>query len=970
MGHLEKAYWNHDLLRPQTSPSCSVIVALATAWGPKFGGINAFNTEIVKSLGILPTRNYELVCVVPGPVTQDLRDELRLRFHIQLVSLEWREGEFTDGSALEITKRLDVASEPGRFMWVGHDDKSGLLALELKSLVTGSHVVLINHMAYGAYQSVKKGSSESAGEKRQHQFDLFRQADLCVAVGPMLSSHLKDLLACVPKSPPVEMLVPGLADPTEYGVAIRDSAPENFVAFMAGRLDSEDDRIKQGRLALRGFGRALRDAAEGSAIRRSPTLRMRGIPATKESSLRDLLIQEAGRAVSFDFQDYTEDRTAYFRDLASASVAMMPSWHEGFGLTAWEAIASAVPVIISEESGVFRLLEDHCSGAGLRQSVAHIHVDGWRAHAEEPNHTKEDVGRLAHALLDLAQRATIVKQQALTLRRNLLALGLDWKGTALGLVKAIERNLGVQLSVERPARNSVPIPPQAELNIIVPDWLRMPARRVWRPDRHLPTSMLLAAQDEIVRFDPERENFLAQMLNWASRPGEMSVRLLFGPGGMGKTRLALELARRLQGSGWLSVWLSSTLPGNWAQSWEHILLAPKEGPLLLVIDYADARPADVLAALSKALERLRISGIPRSLRVLLLARSNSLLDSLPKHVECTREIEAWLSVPEVVDAVELPSWSKNDAARLTSYRLALDDYALATRLASPHNAYVPRLSDSVFDRPLYLHLAALAALEGQRPDSADALLRDQLRREWRYWRSIQGESIADYDDWSDALAYVILCQGVGVEQLRSALETLGVEDRALVAALQLSYPAGDRLAALEPDLIAEALLCERLAERRGAALLHAVFGAGNEQIQSALPVIARLIAKPGAIEPVRIAGWAKVLIDGLTPYWPRYRSALFSALQSAEPVLQEVLFTSLLQIEQLLNLNLEVEGVIKKLTDKGFGFIATAGNEKDIFFHGKTLVGVQFDELHEGDAVTFSIEQTPEGRNANVVKRA
>lgn len=59
-----------------------------------------------------------------------------------------------------------------------------------------------------------------------------------------------------------------------------------------------------------------------------------------------------------------------------------------------------------------------------------------------------------------------------------------------------------------------------------------------------------------------------------------------------------------------------------------------------------------------------------------------------------------------------------------------------------------------------------------------------------------------------------------------------------------------------------------------------------------------------------------------------------------------------------------MNGVIKKLTDKGFGFISAEGMEKDIFFHSKNLVGVQFSELQEGQAVTFDIEQTPKGPNA------
>ncbi|KAA0205737.1 cold shock domain-containing protein [Candidatus Uhrbacteria bacterium] len=65
-----------------------------------------------------------------------------------------------------------------------------------------------------------------------------------------------------------------------------------------------------------------------------------------------------------------------------------------------------------------------------------------------------------------------------------------------------------------------------------------------------------------------------------------------------------------------------------------------------------------------------------------------------------------------------------------------------------------------------------------------------------------------------------------------------------------------------------------------------------------------------------------------------------------------------------------MNGIIKKLTDRGFGFIGAEGQEKDLFFHGKSLVGVQFDDLREGDAVTFEIEQSDKGPNAVNVQRA
>ncbi|OHA17901.1 MAG: cold-shock protein [Candidatus Taylorbacteria bacterium RIFCSPHIGHO2_01_FULL_45_63] len=63
-------------------------------------------------------------------------------------------------------------------------------------------------------------------------------------------------------------------------------------------------------------------------------------------------------------------------------------------------------------------------------------------------------------------------------------------------------------------------------------------------------------------------------------------------------------------------------------------------------------------------------------------------------------------------------------------------------------------------------------------------------------------------------------------------------------------------------------------------------------------------------------------------------------------------------------------GTIKRLTPKGFGFIAAEGLAKDLFFHSNSLVGVQYTELHEGDAVTFETEESPKGLNAVNVKRA
>ena len=63
------------------------------------------------------------------------------------------------------------------------------------------------------------------------------------------------------------------------------------------------------------------------------------------------------------------------------------------------------------------------------------------------------------------------------------------------------------------------------------------------------------------------------------------------------------------------------------------------------------------------------------------------------------------------------------------------------------------------------------------------------------------------------------------------------------------------------------------------------------------------------------------------------------------------------------------EGTIKRLTDKGFGFIDT-GSDKDLFFHSSALEGVSYDELQEGQRVSFTEGRGQKGPCAENVKLA
>jgi len=63
-------------------------------------------------------------------------------------------------------------------------------------------------------------------------------------------------------------------------------------------------------------------------------------------------------------------------------------------------------------------------------------------------------------------------------------------------------------------------------------------------------------------------------------------------------------------------------------------------------------------------------------------------------------------------------------------------------------------------------------------------------------------------------------------------------------------------------------------------------------------------------------------------------------------------------------------GTIIRKTDKGFGFIKPDDGGKDVFYHATAVVDTTFEELGEGEKVTFEIEQGPKGPAARDVRRA
>ena len=65
-------------------------------------------------------------------------------------------------------------------------------------------------------------------------------------------------------------------------------------------------------------------------------------------------------------------------------------------------------------------------------------------------------------------------------------------------------------------------------------------------------------------------------------------------------------------------------------------------------------------------------------------------------------------------------------------------------------------------------------------------------------------------------------------------------------------------------------------------------------------------------------------------------------------------------------INETTNGTIKRITDKGCGFITTLEGT-EYFFHQSGCTGTRFDDLREGQAVSFTVGEGPKGPRAENV---
>ncbi|MBV1855167.1 toll/interleukin-1 receptor domain-containing protein [Catellatospora tritici] len=359
------------------------------------------------------------------------------------------------------------------------------------------------------------------------------------------------------------------------------------------------------------------------------------------------------------------------------------------------------------------------------------------------------------------------------------------------------------------------------------------------PSRYSP-STLLRAEHSVVPFHG-REKELLEVTEWCAGPATVAARLITGPGGQGKTRMAQQACALMREQRWPAGFLAEQ-----ADPAALRRLRSGAGPLLLVVDYAEAR-LEQLITVAQA-----VRGRP-SVRMLLLARAPG--DWQRRLTEHSDD-----QVSELFRAMthhRLAPLAQTAAQRDAEYRRAIIAFGLQLGRPTDELITVP-LRETVPEHVLDVHAEALSAVldaaESASPSdrSADPLTR-VLDHERRYWRRTLpgfGVSLDDDEDLVDAVVGVgTLFAPATEDEAAGMIRATGVfaaADRRSVRRLARwaasLYPGGGWLNPLRPDRLGEDHVA--MLARTQAAAIQDPFGlASDEQMIHALTVLGRAASR-------------------------------------------------------------------------------------------------------------------------------
>jgi glycosyltransferase involved in cell wall biosynthesis/tetratricopeptide (TPR) repeat protein len=332
----------------QTSKQTCVLV-VATEWDSRHGGLSTFNRDLCAALAGAGAR---VVCYLPEASTEEKRRAEQVG--VELIEAMKMPG-IKDTALLAYPPDLPAGFLPD--VVIGHDRITGAASLALvRHHYPGSKRVLFIHTSPEEIEWHKEPREDSTGaaraaERKQEQLGLAEGCDLVVAVGPHLASEFATDLYGAGNRVPLMELTPGLP---QYPDNFAAAPPPSIRCLVLGRM--EDYQLKGLDLAAKAFGRVV----TGWRQVNPPKLVVRGAPVGTDDALRQRLAEDSTPAeLDVIIRYYSANEIEIRKDLREASLVLMPSKTEGFGLVGLEAIACGVPTLISAQSGLAKTVAQH-----------------------------------------------------------------------------------------------------------------------------------------------------------------------------------------------------------------------------------------------------------------------------------------------------------------------------------------------------------------------------------------------------------------------------------------------------------------------------------------------------------------------------------------------------------------------------------------------------------------------------------
>lgn len=353
----------------QANPT-PVVLSVATEWDSSHGGLSTFNRDLCRALS---AAGAQVFCVVLNATTTEI--ETADEAGVTLLVAPEMPGASED---MRLTNRPTQLGGTVPDLVLGHGRITGPAAQKLTDdfFPTARRLHFV-HMAPDEIEWYKPDHSNDMGlraeERTTIERALGRTAHRVVAVGPRLYEQFLDEFRNIQGLPPLR-LDPGF-DCAVPATALTPPQGSPFRIMLLGRI--EDAELKGVDLAAAACGRVTTWLREDGL--KGIRLLVRGAPPSAVDEERNKIMAWASSpGLDVVVRAYTSTQPRIDEDLKTASLLIMPSRREGFGLVGLEAIIQGIPVLISSESGLAHLLRETLGHERASRFVVELSRDDER----------------------------------------------------------------------------------------------------------------------------------------------------------------------------------------------------------------------------------------------------------------------------------------------------------------------------------------------------------------------------------------------------------------------------------------------------------------------------------------------------------------------------------------------------------------------------------------------------------------